>query len=352
MHSVLALFSHRLNGLPKHGRGHAIRCGRLNALLAILPLTLAACASSQDDQFASVSPPRTLLVASMQEGAQANSGSELDTWIRENLLLPRSNPWTQRDPSLLHLNAASALIVDGNGKRLYSKNATQIKPIASITKLMTAMVVLDAGVPLRTPITIIDADRDRLRNSRSRLRINEARLSRGELIAVAVMSSDNRAAHALARTTFPGGTPAFIDAMNRKAKMLGMHNTHFADSSGLNCNNRSSAEDLVKLVSAAARYPLIREITAKGEMTVRPFADGTPLLYRNSNPLARNTEWRLDVSKTGFINEAGYCLAMQARFDNRPVIMIFLGASGAWARVSDSSQVRDWLLTGTPTSGS
>ena len=345
MHDIPDFFSFRL---PRH----PVRRGGLIALLAVLTLGFGACASRPDDQFAVVSPPQTFRATSLQAGAQSNSRSELDEWIRENLLPPKSSQWRQRDPSLLNLNAASALIVDGNGTQLYSKNAAQIKPIASITKLMTAMVVLDAGVPMQTRITIVEADRDRLRNSRSRLRINEARLSRGDMIAVAVMSSDNRAAHALARTTFRGGTPAFIAAMNRKAKSLGMHHTHFADSSGLNGNNRSSAEDLVKLVRAAASYPFIREITARGEMTVRPFADGTPLRYRNSNPLARNPDWRLDVSKTGFINEAGYCLAMQARFDNRPVIMIFLDASERWARVSDSRQVRDWLLTGNPASGS
>ncbi|WP_408034171.1 D-alanyl-D-alanine carboxypeptidase family protein [Thiorhodovibrio winogradskyi] len=315
----------------------------LKLLLGILILSAASCASNHENRPDDVPRPAAAPVIEAQDWSQTTGGSALDEWIAANLR-PRASRWTRLDPSLLNLHSASALIVDEHGNRLYTKNVQQIKPIASITKLMTAMVVLDAGVPMKTPIKIVEDDRDRLRNSRSRLRINEATLSRGEMIAVSVMSSDNRAAHALARTTFRGGTPAFIAAMNRKAKSLGMSNTHFADSSGLNGNNRSNAEDLVKLVRAADTYPFIRAITAKGEMTVRPFADGSPLHYRNSNSLVRDPTWQIDVSKTGFIRESGYCLVMQARIDNRRVIMIFLDSPVLWARVSDSTQVRDWLL--------
>lgn len=314
----------------------------MRLLLGLLILSGSACASKQAHRAQAALPP----VVDAQDWLHANSRSPLDHWIQENLQQPGVNYWSQLDPSLLQLHSSSALIVDEYGNRLYSKNAEQVKPIASITKLMTAMVVLDAGVPLQTRIKIIESDVDRLRNSRSRLRVNEAILSRGEMVRVSVMSSDNRAAHALARTTFRGGTPAFIDAMNRKAKSLGMVNTYFADSSGLNGNNRSNAEDLVKLVKAAATYPLIRETSGQSEMTLRPFTDGTPLLYRNSNPLVKSPDWQLDVSKTGFINEAGYCLAMQTRVDNRRFIMIFLDSPASWARVSDSSQVRNWLLAG------
>lgn len=321
------------------------RVSLLVLLLGILILSSTACATNHAQRSGDASQSAATPAASWQDGSLRISGSALDDWIQANLR-PRANPWPQLNPALLRLQSASALVVDEDGNRLYSKNADQVRPIASITKLMTAMVVLDAGVPLTTPIKIIDDDRDRLRNSRSRLRINEATLSRREMIAVSVMSSDNRAAHALARTTFRGGTPAFIDAMNRKAKSLGMFNTHFADSSGLNGNNRANAEDLVKLVRAAATYPFIREVTAHGEITVRPHADGTALIYRNSNPLVRNPDWQVDVSKTGFINEAGYCLAMQTRINNRRVTMIFLNASARWAMVSDSDQVRNWLLAG------
>ncbi len=314
----------------------------LRLLLSLLILSGTACASKHAHRSQAALPP----VVDAQDWLQANSRSPLDHWIQENLQQPGASHWPQRDPSLLQLHSSSALIVDEYGNRLYSKNAEQVRPIASITKLMTAMVVLDAGVPMQTRIRIIEDDVDRLRNSRSRLRVNEATLSRSEMVRVSVMSSDNRAAHALARTTFHGGTPAFIDAMNRKAQSLGMYNTYFADSSGLNGNNRSSAEDLVKLVKASATYPFIREINEQYEITVRPFADGTPLQYRNSNPLIKSPDWQVDVSKTGFINEAGYCLAMQTRIDNRGVIMVFLNSPARWARVSDSSQVRNWLLAG------
>lgn len=250
------------------------------------------------------------------------------------------------NPSGLHLQCASALVMDDRGNRLYSKNAQQIRPIASITKLMTAMVVLDARVPLNVRIGIVDADLDRLRHSRSRLVIGKATLTRGELMKVALMSSDNRAAHALARTTFRGGTPAFIRAMNRKAKALGMYDTYFADSSGLDGRNRSSAEDLVKMVKAAARYPFIRETTSTGEMTVYPFANGQPLLYRNTNSLVRNPDWHVEISKTGFINEAGRCLVMQTRIANRRLYIVLLHGEGKATPLGDSNRVRDWILNG------
>jgi D-alanyl-D-alanine endopeptidase (penicillin-binding protein 7) len=340
LHALSHVFRFSADLFPRHSGW----IPTLKLLLGVLILGTTSCAQNHGSRSADVSQLAAAPVIAPQDWSQTTANSELDQWIAANLR-SRASSWTRLDPSLLNLRATSALIVDENGNRLYSRNPQQIKPIASITKLMTAMVVLDAGVPLQTRIKIIEDDRDRLRNSRSRLRINEATLSRGEMIAVSVMSSDNRAAHALARTTFRGGTPAFVDAMNRKAKSLGMFHTHFADSSGLNGNNRSSAEDLVKLVRAAETYPFIREITAKGEMTVRPFADGAPLLYRNSNSLVRDLDWQIDVSKTGFINESGYCLAMQAHIDNRRVIMIFLDSPVRWAMVSDSTQVRDWLLS-------
>ncbi|MFB1490548.1 MULTISPECIES: D-alanyl-D-alanine endopeptidase [unclassified Thiocapsa] len=243
------------------------------------------------------------------------------------------------------INSASALIVDEQGNRIYGKNTREVKPIASVTKLMTAMVVLDSGVSLDAPITINEADRDTLRHSRSRLRIGQATLSRREMLMVALMSSDNRAAAALARTS-PGGTPQFVAAMNRKAQALGMHDTSFADSSGLDNRNRSTAEDLVKMVRASARYPLIRETTSRGEMTVHPFADKSTLAYRNTNPLVRNPEWHVEVSKTGFINESGHCLVMQTRINGRRLYVVFLDAVGKLTPVGDSNRLRHWLADG------
>ena len=243
------------------------------------------------------------------------------------------------------INSASALIVDEQGNRIYGKNTREVKPIASVTKLMTAMVVLDSGVSLDAPITITEADRDTLRHSRSRLRIGQATLSRREMLMVALMSSDNRAAAALARTS-PGGTPQFVAAMNRKAQALGMLDTSFFDSSGLDNRNRSTAEDLVKMVRGAARYPLIREATSRGEMKVHPFADKSTLEYRNTNPLVRNPEWHVEVSKTGFINEAGHCLVMQTRIGGRRLYVVFLDAVGKLTPVGDSNRLRTWLVGG------
>ncbi|NCC29471.1 MAG: D-alanyl-D-alanine endopeptidase [Gammaproteobacteria bacterium] len=243
------------------------------------------------------------------------------------------------------INSASALIVDEQGNRIYGKNTREVKPIASVTKLMTAMVVLDSGVSLDAPITITEEDRDTLRHSRSRLRIGQATLSRREMLMVSLMSSDNRAAAALARTS-PGGTPQFVAAMNRKAQALGMHDTSFADSSGLDNRNRSTAEDLVKMVRASAQYPLIREAGSRGEMTVHPFAGQGALEYRNTNPLVRNPEWHVEVSKTGFINEAGHCLVMQTRIGGRRLYVVFLDAVGKLTPVGDSNRLRTWLVGG------
>jgi D-alanyl-D-alanine endopeptidase (penicillin-binding protein 7) len=201
---------------------------------------------------------------------------------------------------------------------------------------------LDSGASLDAPITITEADRDTLRHSRSRLRIGQATLSRREMLMVALMSSDNRAASALARTS-PGGTTQFVAAMNRKAQALGMHDTSFVDSSGLDNRNRSTAEDLVKMVRGAARYPLIREATSLGEMKVHPFADAGALEYRNTNPLVRNPEWHVEVSKTGFINEAGHCLVMQTKIGGRRLYVVFLDAVGKLTPVGDSNRLRTWL---------
>jgi len=249
------------------------------------------------------------------------------------------------DTSKLHLHSGSALVVDELGQRIYAKRSGVVKPIASITKLMTAMVVLDSGAPLDEPIRILEADRDRLRNSRSRLRINEAELTRGEMLMVALMSSDNRAASALGRTALRGGTPSFVQAMNRKARALGMHDSRFADASGLDATNRSTAEDLVKMVRAAARYPFIRAATTRAEFTVSPYAGGGTLQYRNTNPLVRNdhSDWDIGLSKTGFINEAGRCLVMQASIGGHPLYIVLLGASGKMTPVGDSNRLREWF---------
>ncbi len=249
------------------------------------------------------------------------------------------------DPAGLRLRSASVLVTDSRGRPLYAKHSGDVRPIASITKLMTAMVVLDADLPMDEEISILEADRDRLRHSRSRLRPEHATLTRREMLTIALMSSENRAASALGRTSLPGGTPAFVDAMNRKAQSLGMTHSHFADASGLNGANRSTAEDLVKMVQAAARYPFIHNATTTAALQVVPYASGAALDYRNTNPLIRGAhpEWDIELSKTGYLNEAGRCLVMQAQIAGRTFDIVLLNSYGKLTPTGDSNRVRKWL---------
>lgn len=249
-------------------------------------------------------------------------------------------------PAGLDIRAASALVVDETGVPLLAKSVHEQRPIASVTKLMTALVILRAGLPLDEPITIIEADRDRMRWSRSRLRIDrKATLPRDEMLAVALMSSDNRAAAALGRTAFPGGTAELVEAMNKEAERLGMTESRFADPTGLDAGNVSTAADLVKLIRAAAEEPLIRGITSTGSMQVAPYGDGATLEYRNTNPLVRNDEWHIKLSKTGYIHEAGRCLVMRAEIAGRRLDIVLLGAQGKLTPVGDSNRLRKWLQT-------
>ncbi|ESQ16467.1 MAG: peptidase S11 [Thiohalocapsa sp. PB-PSB1] len=241
------------------------------------------------------------------------------------------------------IRSGAALVIDHNGQRLYGKNTTDVRAIASITKLMMAMVVLDADVPLEDRITITEQDRDRLRWSRSRLRIDQATLSRRDMLRVALMSSDNRAAASLGRTTFAGGTPDFVAAMNDKAAALGMRDSHFADASGLDAANQSTAEDLIRMLHASSQYPFIREVTSTGAFTAHPYADGGTLEYRNTNPLVRDARWNVELSKTGYISEAGRCLVMQAVVAKRRLYIVLLNAQGKRTPVADVIRLRNWL---------
>jgi len=252
-------------------------------------------------------------------------------------------PRVKRAP-ILALRSGTALVVDEiTGKALFEKNGTQPVPIASITKLMTAMVILDSQLPLTERITITKDDRDRLRGSRSRLHYG-ANLSRGELLQLALMASENRAAAALART-YPGGVQAFVAAMNQKARELGMKHTQFADSSGLSSGNVSSARDLARLVQAAARYPLIREYSTATSQLVKLPRYAAPLRFINTNGLVNNSKWEIDLSKTGYTSEAGRCLVMKAKLAGRPVIIILMDSWGKNSRIGDANRVRKWLET-------
>ncbi len=240
------------------------------------------------------------------------------------------------------LKSAIALIYDEqSGNSLYTKNADTIAPIASITKLMTAMVVLDAQLPLDEEIAISRADMDRLKGTRSRINPG-LKFTRGELLRLALMSSENRAAAALART-YPGGTQTAIQMMNIKAMQLGMKGTQFVDATGLNSDNVSTALDLVKMVRAAQEYDLIQQYTTTSSYTVKPIGRGRPMRFSNTNPLVRNTSWEIGVSKTGYISEAGRCLVMQAKIDERDVVIVLLDSWGSRTRIGDANRIKRWM---------
>lgn len=243
-------------------------------------------------------------------------------------------------PGQLAVQSSSVLVVgqDG-GDPLYEKNASQVVPIASITKVMTAMVVLDSVPDLQAPITITEEDVDTLRGSRSRLHVG-AVLSRETALLLALMSSENRAANALGRH-YPGGMPAFLAAMNRKAVSLGMKNTRFADPTGLTSNNVSTAYDLARMVAAAHQYPLIREFSTTSDSRVE--VSGRALEYRNTNQLVKSSTWEIGLSKTGYIHEAGKCLVMQARVADKPVVIVLLDSAGKFTRIGDANRIKRWI---------
>ncbi|MCT9123226.1 D-alanyl-D-alanine endopeptidase [Cupriavidus gilardii] len=240
----------------------------------------------------------------------------------------------------LSLRSSVALVMDQNTNEvLFQKNAAAVLPIASITKLMTALVVMDARLPMDEVLTITEEDRDTEKHSSSRLRFG-TQLTRQELLLLALMSSENRAASALGRH-YPGGLPAFVQAMNRKARELGMNDSHFVDSSGLSSSNVSSAMDLARLVKAAYRNPTIRAFSTQTEHEVNVL--GRTQHYVSTNRLVRGGNWDIGLQKTGFISEAGRCLVMQARVGGRDVVMVFLDSSGNLTRFADANRVRDWL---------
>lgn len=246
----------------------------------------------------------------------------------------------RQDGGKLAVQSGSALVVEqGGGGALFQKNASVVVPIASITKLMTAMVVLDGSPNLQAEIAISDEDVDTLRGSRSRLHVGST-LTREKALLLALMSSENRAANALARH-YPGGMNAFLSAMNVKAQSLGMRDSHFEDPTGLTSNNVSTAHDLAKLVSAAYRYPLIREFSTTAETTVE--VSGRELAYRNTNPLVKSAAWDVGLSKTGYIHEAGKCLVMQARVADKPVVIVLLDSAGKLTRVGDANRIKRWM---------
>jgi serine-type D-Ala-D-Ala endopeptidase (penicillin-binding protein 7) len=248
----------------------------------------------------------------------------------------------------LDLKSSVALVMDQETNEvLFSKNSQAVLPIASITKLMTAVVVTDAGLPLSEVLTVSQDDVDTEKGSRSRLTVG-TQLTREEMLHLALMSSENRAAHALGRN-FPGGLGAFVNAMNQKAQALGMKDTRYVEPTGLSSLNQSSAHDLATLVKLAHTHPLIRELSTSPEFLVD--VGQRQLQFRNTNGLIRNPTWDIGLQKTGYISEAGRCLVMQASLAGRKLIMVFLDSTGRNTRLADAERVRRWITDVVPKTG-
>lgn len=238
------------------------------------------------------------------------------------------------------LRSSSALVLDAeSGEVVYNKNSEAVVPIASITKLLTAMVILDAGLDLEARVVLSREDRDRLKGTRSRLRPGVV-LTRDELLLLSLMASENQAAAALGRT-FPGGMGVFVAAMNEKAAMLEMMDSRFVDPTGLSKGNVSSARDLAKLVKAAHGYALIREYSTRNRASFNVYK--RPMSFVNTNNLVRNRHWDIDLSKTGYISEAGRCLVMHVRLASKDLIVVLLDSWGKHSRVGDANRIRKWL---------
>jgi D-alanyl-D-alanine endopeptidase (penicillin-binding protein 7) len=255
-----------------------------------------------------------------------------------------ADAWAELNPKKLDLRSAAAVVVDRNGYEVYTKQGDKALPIASITKLMTAMVILDSSLPMDEPIKVKKEDRDLIQLTGSRLEYG-ATLPRRQMLQLALMASENRAANALGRT-WPGGKQAFVKAMNKKARSLGMQSARFADPAGLDPGNVASARDLVKMVQAASTYPMIRKATTTKSISVRPYQRRGALRYVNTNRLLKNKSWAIQLSKTGYLNEAGRCLTMQAKIADEPLVIVLLNSFGKLTPFGDSNRIRKWIESG------
>jgi D-alanyl-D-alanine endopeptidase (penicillin-binding protein 7) len=304
------------------GWGQGLFAAVVSGLVLAAPLQIARAGNSADGAVVEPAGP-----AVKPPGAMVSKASAPAKRLRIGIDVPdiRSN---------------AALILDEvSHEVLYSKKADVASPIASITKLMTALVVLEAELPLDEKIELAKADRDDEKGSYSRLAIG-AKLSRGDLLKLALMSSENRAAHALGRT-YPGGMTAFVKAMNAKAKELGMAKSRFVEPTGLSSENVASPSDLTRLVIAASENPVIREYSTQENYDV---AVGRQVLsFRNTNTLVSNPGWDVLVQKTGYISEAGQCLVMKAMIDGRAIVFVLLDSFGKYTRVADAKRVRTWM---------
>ncbi len=249
------------------------------------------------------------------------------------------------DPGNMHLGAVKAAVVElDSGKTLYAKHSDWITPIASITKLMTAVVVLESGQNMDERVEIPKPDRETSKNAYSRIRIGST-LKRSDLLRLALMSSENLAAYTLA-ASYPGGVSAFVAQMNTKAKALGMNDSHFVDASGLSVKNVSTAADLVKLIQAAAHHERIREYSTTSQFTAHFRNPRYSLGYGNTNRLVHRESWDIELSKTGYITEAGRCLVLLSKVDGQEIAMVLLDAFGKLTPIGDAVRVKRWLATG------
>jgi len=245
-----------------------------------------------------------------------------------------------RTRDALALKSNVALVLDeSNSEVLFEKNSNVALPIASITKLMTGMVVVESNQDMNEVLEVTEEDVDREKFSSSRLRVG-ARLTRANMLHIALMSSENRAASALGRN-YPGGLPAFVAAMNAKARLLGMDGAHYVDSNGLSSHNVASARDLAKLVIAAREHPILCQYSTDVQTMVEP--GGNALQYKNSNHLVGNPAWDIILQKTGYIKEAGRCLVMHARIEGRAIVMVFLDSKTKESRLADAGRIRKWI---------
>ena len=298
--------------------------------------------------------PKAAAVSKVRKSAVAGNGLKLRA--RKPALRPEPPRLSFGHLSGLHdtedaldLKSSVALVVDQDTNEvLFSKNPSAVLPIASITKLMTALVVTEAGLSLDEQLTVSPDDVASTAGSRSRLLVG-TQLSRGEMLHLSLMASENRAAHVLGRT-YPGGIDRFVQSMNRKAVELGMTDTRYVEPTGLSSDNRSSAQDLARLVKASLGHPIIRQLSTSLEavVPVGPVGD-KQVQFRNTNGLVRNPDWEIGLQKTGYISAAGRCVVMQAQLAGRKLIMVLLDSAGRYSRMGDAERIRSWLTAAAAT---
>jgi len=303
---------------------------------SLLCLTLFALIFAQQSTFAATKKHRILHKSRTASAANAYGSSQVDA-SQDNL----KEVYQNGEPVLA---SSKAVVLDQEtGEVIYGKDINAPTPIASVTKLMTAMVVLDAQLPLDEVLTVTEEDVDRLKGSSSKLPVG-SELTRGELLHMALMASENRAASALGRN-YPGGLIGFVAAMNAKARQLGMMDSRFADPTGLNSGNVSTAIDLAKMVNAAYQYQQIRLVSTSPSQQFNVSKYKQPVNFNNTNLLVRNSsqKWDIGLSKTGYISEAGRCLVMQAKISGKDVVLVFLNSVGKLSRIGDAERIRRWL---------